>query len=201
MPRPHRLSHVTRTRGAGLILAAVATLGGCEKEEATEPGTGTLRVEWTGADTGQMAGPAVAEWCDSLRFLQVSTIHGDTGFAFVIYPKDSVIPARYGVMLPAKADTSRPAAAIALRWFAEVSIRGFRGDGGEVVLAALVPGAGSGRFSAKLKSATDGSRLAIKGTFERLTISRSPASCGGRPPDDTLGTGDEDDPDDETGAE
>ena len=175
--------------------------GPARKADVAAPATGTLRVEWTGADTGQLAGEATAEWCDSLRFLQVSAIQGDTGFAFVIYPKDSLIPARYGVMLPAKADSTRPAAAIALRWFAETSIRGFRGSGGEVLLNAIVPGAGNGRFSSNLRSATDGSSLAIKGTFERLTIRRSPASCGGRPPDQDDGMGDEDDPDAEADAE
>lgn len=190
---------------AVLILASAVTLGACGKNEAREAGAGTLRVEWTGADTGQLAGPAFAEWCDSLRFLQVSTIHGDTGFAFVVYPRDSVIPARYGVMPGAKADTSRPAAGLALRWFAETSIRGFRGESGEVVLAALGPGIGSGRISAKLRSATEGSRLTIKGTFEGITIVASPASCGGPSPaeDDGSGddSGDEHDPDDEADAE
>ncbi len=68
-------------------------------------------------------------------------------------------------------------------------------------MASLAPGTGSGRISAKLRSATEGSRLTIKGTFEGLTIARSPASCGGRPPDQDDGSGDEEDPDDEADAE
>lgn len=187
--------HATRCAGR-LLLALGVALSACSKE-AAEPPSGTLRVEWTGADTGKMTGPAVAEWCDSLRFLQVSAVHGDTGFAFVIYPKDSLIPARYGVMPGAKADSSRPAAAVALRYFAEISIRGFRGDGGEVVLSALGPGIGGGRLSANLRSATEGSRLTLKGTFEGLTVVRSAASCGGRPPDESDDSGDMDDSDQE----
>jgi hypothetical protein len=73
----------------------------------------------------------------------------------------------------------RPSAAIALRYFAETSIRGFRGDTGTVTLEALGPGTGAGRFSAQLRSATEGSRLIVTGTFEGLTVTRGPADCAG----------------------
>jgi hypothetical protein len=86
------------------------------------------------------------------------------------------------VIAPERADSSRPSAAVALRWFAETSIRGFRGDSGSVVLEAIGPGASAGRFSAHLLSATEGSRLTVTGSFKGLSITPAPQGCVGRNP-------------------
>jgi hypothetical protein len=162
-------------------------------------------VEWIGSDTGKLSAPAVAEWCDSLKLLELRAIHGDTGIALVFYPSgsgtradsvprtaaakpdsvapgDSVTPGSYPVIAPERADTSRPSAAVALRWFAETSIRGFRGDSGTVVLEAIGPGTSAGRFSAYLRSATEGSKLTVTGSFKGLSVTPAPKGCVGRPP-------------------
>ena len=127
--------------------------------------------------------PAVAEWCDSLRVLELRAIRGDTGIALVLYPTDSAAPGDYPMVPPERADSTRPAAALALRWFAETSIRGFRSDSGSVTLAAVGPGAGSGRFSGRVRSTTEGSRLTVTGTFQGLTVQPGPAECAGVAPD------------------
>jgi hypothetical protein len=148
-----------------------------------------MQVQWTGADTGKLTAPAIAEWCDSLRLLQVRAIQGDTGIALVLYPLPAgtvgsgVPPGKYLVLPPERADSSRPSAAVALRWFAETSIRGFRGDSGSVTLESVAPGAGAGRFSAALRSATEGSRVTVAGSFKGLTVTTAPADCAGRPPE------------------
>jgi hypothetical protein len=155
-------------------------------------------VQWTGADTGKLSAPAVAEWCDSLRLLQVRAIHGDTGVALVLYPLDAgmagssrVPPGKYPVLPPERADSGRPSAAVALRWFAETSIRGFRGDSGLVTLESSAPGAGAGKFSAALRSATEGSRVTVSGSFQSLTITPASPECAGRPPDEEAVSEDE----------
>ena len=171
--------------GWGLALGLVGVVA-CASSEPAEPRTGSLQVEWTGSDTGTLSAPAVAEWCESLGLLELRAIQGDTGIALVIYPSDSgpqagtTPPGDYRVVTPERADSTRPASAIALRWFAETSIRGFRGDTGSVALQATGPGAVAGTFSAALRSATEGSRLTITGSFKGLTVAPAPPECAGR---------------------
>nr|AHN97948.1 penicillin-binding protein [uncultured bacterium lac160] len=167
----------------GLILMAA-----CSRAEPAVPAGGSLEVRWVGSDTGKLAAPAVAEWCDSLRMLEVSAVHGDTGIALVLYPADSVTPGRYPLVPPQRRDSTRPSAALAIRWFAETSIRGFRSDSGAVRVAALGPGTGSGTFGARLRSATEGSLLRVTGSFQGLTVRRATAECAGvaQSPDDTM---------------
>jgi hypothetical protein len=180
--------------GRWIVLVLAGALACASGERAVSP-EGSLQVQWTGADTGQLAAPAVAEWCDSLRLLQVRAIQGDTGIALVLYPLHSVptggsFPAgKYPVLAPQRADSSRPSAAVALRWFAETSIRGFRGDSGLVTLETVAPGAGAGRFSAALRSATEGSRVTVTGSFTGLTVTPAPPDCAGRPPEPDGGAG------------
>ena len=169
-------------------LALAVTVAGCSGEEPAAPRGGTLEAQWVGGDTGKLVAPAVAEWCDSLRMLELRAVHGDTGIALVLFPADSVVPGDYRMVNPdrARADSSRPSAAVALRYFAETSIRGFRGDSGSVTLATTGPGGRSGRFSARLRSATEGTRLSVTGSFQGVTVATAPPGCAGvaEDPDD-----------------
>ena len=168
-----------RLLAAGLVGALA-----CASDEPADPPAGSLHVEWTGADTGKLSAPAVAEWCDSLALLEIRAIHGDTGIALLIYPSDSgadsVRPGTYAVVTPKRAAGARPASAIAMRWFAETSIRGFSGDSGTVLLQAA--GGGAGQFSAHLRSPSEGSRLTLTGSFKGLTVTPAPPGCAGEPP-------------------
>jgi hypothetical protein len=163
-------------------------VGACSRGQPAAPPHGRVEVQWVGSDTGKLVAPAVAEWCDSLRMLEVRAVHGDTGIALVLYPGDSLTAGRYPMVPPRRRDSTRPGAALALRWFAETSIRGFQGDSGSVTVAALGVGAGAGRFGARLRSATEGSRLRLTGSFQGLTIRPAPADCAGatQDPDDTM---------------
>jgi hypothetical protein len=167
----------------GLILMAA-----CSRAEPAAPVGGRLEVQWVGSDTGKLVAPAVAEWCDSLRMLQVRAVHGDTGIALVLYPVDSATPGRYPLVPPQRRDSTRPSAALAIRWFAETSIRGFRSDSGAVSVAALGPGTGSGTFGGRLRSVTEGSLLRLTGSFQGLTVQPATAECAGvaQSPDDTM---------------
>jgi hypothetical protein len=162
-------------------------MAACSRAEPSAPAGGSLEVRWFGSDTGKLVAPAVAEWCDSLRLLEVRAVHGDTGIALVLYPADSMKPGRYPLVPPQRRDSTRPAAALALRWFAETSIRGFRSDSGSVALAALGPGTGRGSFGGRLRSATEGSQLTVRGTFQGITVTPAPADCAGvaQDPDDS----------------
>lgn len=171
------LAALGRLALGGLVLA------GCAAEEPGPPPGGTVEVQWVGSDTGRLVAPAEAEWCDSLRLLEVRAMHGDTGIALVLYPSDSVTVGDYPMVPPDRRDTTRPAAALALRWFAETSIRGFRGDSGSVTVSTLGPGTGAGRFGGTLRSATEGSRLTLRGSFRGLAIRPAAPDCAGVAPD------------------
>lgn len=160
-------------------------VAGCGAGEPDAPSGGSVEVQWVGSDTGRLVAPAEAEWCDSLRLLEVRAMRGDTGIAFVLYPSDSVAAGDYPWVPPERGDSTRPAAALALRWFAETSIRGFRADSGAVTVAAPgpPPGAAAGRFGGTLRSATEGSRLTVSGTFRGLAVRTAPADCSGVAPD------------------
>jgi hypothetical protein len=182
-----------RLLAAGLVGALA-----CASGEPADSSAGSLRVEWTGADTGMLSAPAVAEWCDSLALLEIRAIRGDTGIALAIYPADSgadsVRPGSYSVVPPKRAARTRPASAVAMRWFAETSIRGFSGDSGTVVLEA----AGAGRLSAHLRSPSEGGRLMLTGSFKGLTVTPAPPDCAGAPPsasDEGQGADQDDEPD------
>ena len=170
------LAALGRLAVSGLVVAAA-----CSREQPSGSPGGTLEVEWIGSDTGKLVAPAVAEWCDSLRLLELRAVHGDTGIALALYPADSLIPGDYPAKPPERADSARPSAAVAMRWFAETSIRGFRGDSGSVSLASTVPGAGAGRFAARLRSTTEGSAIRVSGSFRGVTVRPAPPDCVGVP--------------------
>lgn len=164
-------------------LAAAAVAGALACSRPAKPAeTARLSVEWTGSDTGKLSGPATAEWCDSLKLLEIRGIQGDSGLALALYPTDTIRPDSYPVLPPARADSTPPAAAVALRWFAETAIKGFRGDSGFVVVEA---GRGSeigGRFVTHAASVSDTGRLTLRGSFRNLAIARAPRGCLMAPP-------------------
>jgi hypothetical protein len=170
-----------------LALIGLVSAAACSRERSAVSPRGTLEVQWIGSDTGKLVAPAVAEWCGNLRMLELRAVHGDTGIALALYPADSLSAGDYPTVPPERGDSTRPSAAVAMRWFAETSIRGFRGDSGSVTLAATGPGVGAGSFAARLRSTTEGSRLNVTGSFRGLTVHPAPPDCAGvaREPADT----------------
>jgi hypothetical protein len=171
---PDPLAALGRLAAIGLVLGT-----GCSRDKPAVSPDGTLEVEWIGSDTGKLVAPVVAEWCDSLRVLELRAVRGDTGIALALYPAESVTAGHYPMVAPQRGDSTRPSSAVALRWFAETSIRGFQGDSGSVSLAAAGPGAGGGSFAGRLRSTTEGSRLSVTGSFRGLTVRPAPPECAG----------------------
>ena len=163
-----------------MILLLAAILAACRTSASPSSEKPSLDAEWTGADTAKVAGPATAEWCDSLRLLQIQSLRGDTGIAIAIYPVRQIGAGRFPIVAPARADTAPPAAAVAIRWFAETSIRGFQGDSGNVVIQESRPGVFAGTFEAGAHSATDGGHLTIRGSFRGLTVQPARRGCTAR---------------------
>jgi len=160
------------------------------RERASGDGPGpVLEARWNGKDSAKIKGAATAEWCDSLRLLQIQVLLGDTGVAIALYPVRRIEAGRFRVVAPATVDSNRPWAAVALRWFAETSIRGFQGDSGVVVLEQPRPGVLTGTFDAKAHSVTDAVRLSIRGDFRDLIVRPASRGCPVRRKGPDSGTG------------
>jgi len=118
---------------APLTAGVMVLLAGCTGGERADAGPARLEMEWSGESKGRLAAPATAEWCDSLKVLEIRALSGDSGIAIALYPTDTIRSDSYAVMPPAKADSVPPAAAVALRYFGETSVKGYQGDSGRVL--------------------------------------------------------------------
>lgn len=175
---------IARRRGSREALGRAALaimIAACAGREPRTPDAPRLELQWTGADTGRMSGPATAEWCGALRVVQIDAVAGDTGIAIALYPRDSIRPDSYPVLRPEQAESVPSAAAVALRYFAETAVKGYQGDSGRVLLSVTPAGRLSGRFSAALKSASDGTRLHAAGAFHDLRVQSATRGCMARP--------------------
>jgi hypothetical protein len=161
-----------------LALPAVAGAGGCKPSA----GGGRLEAGWTGADTGAFAAPSAAEWCAAHRYVEIRASHNDTGVALALFPRDTVpaaLPGEYR-LAAAPADSSRPAAAVVVRWSDPASVSGFRGDSGTVVLRRGPDGrlAGEIAVSGPLLGGLP-RRLKVTGGFRDLAVRPAARECPG----------------------
>ncbi len=164
------------------FLCLLSTLGsgsGC-RLSAPDPRGPRLEVAWTGSDTATFSAPATAEWCDSLRMLEIRALRSDTGVSLIVYPVGPIGPGRYPVRVPEGADVAPPSSAVGLRWFAANLVRGFQGDSGAVRLRESSEGTVSGEFDAAAGSVTDNRRLTLRGAFHGLRIRVAERGCVSR---------------------
>jgi hypothetical protein len=159
-------------------LTALSLLGCANVDRGQKPAR--IEVHWSGSERGNMGVNATAEWCAALRLLEIQAVAGDSGVALAIYPSDSLVAGRYGVVAPARADSVRPAAALALRWRGPTSVKGFQSDTGSVVLRRTASGVLSGTLITRARSVVDTGRVDVSGSFENLQV--RPASRGCVPP-------------------
>lgn len=160
---------------AGVLIALM--LAACSRNPTGPPDRSRLVADWSGSDTGRLVTRAVAEWCDSLRVLEIRGVKGDTGMALAIFPVNSVTADSYPAVPPLRADSVRPAAAIAIRWFAETAIKGFHGESGAVIIEAADSQRVWGRFEGRVRSVTEGGRLFLKGSFFDVPIVPAARGC------------------------
>jgi hypothetical protein len=169
---------VSRWRALIALAVAVTLAPSCRPRRDQEGPF--LEAEWREKGTTRLRGEATAEWCDSLRLLQIQALHGDTGVALAIYPVGRLEGGRFRVLAPATADSNRPAAAVALRWFAETSIRGFQGDSGTITMEQPQSGVLTGTFDARAHSVTDAGHATVRGTFRGLVVRPATRGCVAR---------------------
>jgi hypothetical protein len=160
----------------GAFWAALVYAVACSTPPARK-GTGWIEAQWTGADTGKMAAPMTAEWCDVRRALEIRGVTGDTGLGLVLYPVDTIDADSYRIVSPVEADTAPPSAAIALRVFSTNTVQGYQGDSGTVALERGKEGELSGTIHARARSVVDGQLLAVTGKIGDLTIVPQKRGC------------------------
>jgi hypothetical protein len=153
---------------------------------------GQFEARWVGSDTGKLFAPAIAEWCDSQRRLEIRAIRGDTGFALAIYPGPVLSPDTYLVVAPTGRDSVVPSARVGLRWFGATSIKGFRGDSGAVVLERTDSGQLSGSLAARASSISNNERVTVTGDFRNLAMIDQARGCIPESSPDTVQLGAED---------
>jgi len=163
--------------GRHVLVAALGLAGGCKARDAGGLGGPRLEVRWTGADTAAFGARATAEWCDSLNLLEIRAVGGDTGVGLALYPRGGIEPGTYPIRRPEVADTTPPAAALALRWFSQAVVQGFQGDSGEVALRRAPDGALSGRFTAAIRAVSGSGRLNLTGSFDGLRPRPATRGC------------------------
>jgi hypothetical protein len=170
---------------------------GCGSSASSKNRGGQLEARWTGLDTGHMSAPAVAEWCDRERRLEIRAIRGDTGVALAIYPEVIVSPDTYLVVSPAGRGSVVPSARVGLRWFGATAIKGFQGDSGAVILERTDSGQLSGNLAARASSVSNNERVTITGEFRNLTVRDQVQGCTAESSPDSIEPGTEPtDPDD-----
>lgn len=170
--------------GTGLLLA-IFFVAGCWGSVEEPALTGRLEARWIGPDSGQVSAPATAEWCPDRRMLEIRAVEGDTGFAMVLYPLDTIDPDTYRVVPAAGADSLAPSAAVALRLFSPTAIKGYQGDSGNVVLRRSGSGELSGTVEARSRSVLNGDSLSITGKFRNVAVVPQTRGCLPETPADT----------------
>jgi hypothetical protein len=169
--------------GRHALVAVLGLAGGCKAGGAGGLDGPRLEVRWTGADTAAFSARATAEWCDSLKLLEIRAMAGDTGVGLALYPRGGLEPGVYPIRRPEIADTTPPAAAVALRWFSQAAVRGFRGDSGELSLRRAPGGTFSGQFTATAHAVLGGERLSLTGSFDDLRERPATRGCATPRPD------------------
>lgn len=162
-----------RAIGVGGVLLGLAA--GCGSPETSGTQSGYLEARWTGADTGAVSVPAIAEWCEDRRLLEIRAVAGDTGVALAVFP--SVILSADSYRVVAATDSTAPSARVALRLFAPTAIKGFQGDSGHVVLARADSGDLTGTFEARARSVTNTDLVTVTGSFRNLEIVPAMRGC------------------------
>jgi hypothetical protein len=170
---PPLFQHHTTTGSILLLMQAAA----CATPPSPDAGKAHVEVQWNGSKSGSMEGEGVAEWCAPRRLLQISLVQGDTGMALALYPNDSVASGVYPVIDPARAESTPPAAGLAVRWLAATTVQGFQGDSGRVNLDRSATGRLSGRLGARARSVVDTQRIRLTGTFRNLTVVQDTLGC------------------------
>ena len=165
-------------RWSGPVKPALAAAGMATLLSACDSGGDAMRVVWQ-RDTvsAEFSLPVNAVWCQGPGWLEVVGARSDTGVGLALFLSDTTITGRYPIVLALeRADSIRPVAAVAVRWFSEDELLSFEGVEGEVVVEHTVDGL-AGRFHARLRAPLGTDSLRLEGEFRQTTLTRGDIEC------------------------
>jgi hypothetical protein len=136
-----------------------------------------LEAAWTGAESGSVRMPAMAQWCSEGRFAEILGVHGDTGVAIAFREVDSIAPGRYGAVLPDSADARSPSATVALRFLSRTSITGFRSDSGQVTVSRAPDGTVGVEFQVRARAPETAARIVLRGRAGAVRVREGGIDC------------------------
>jgi len=152
-------------------------IAACSKVESQRSQAGRLEVRWRGSESGKISTTAAAEWCADRRMLEIRAIQGDTGLAVAVYAVDTFASDSYRVVEPTRADSAPPSARVALRLFAQTSIKGYQADSGTVILERSDAGQVSGSLEARARSVLNGEQIRLSGKFQGVAVTTQERGC------------------------
>ncbi len=158
-----------------LLLAA-----GCEKPAAPTDRTGLVSWQWSGALQGETTAPGSARWCGADSLLEVMAVDSatDHGLGFSLLTPDSLAAAQHPVVAGSVAANWRPLGFAAFRWVSDTALKGFEATGGTIAITATGPGTVTGTIDLRLRLSQGIDTLAIRGTFDAVSITPASEPCG-----------------------
>ena len=166
----------------GLVFG-LSLVAACGKVESQRSQAGRLEARWRGSESGKISTTAAAEWCADRRMLEIRAIQGDTGLAVAVYAVDTIASDSYRVVEPTRADSAPPSARVALRLFAQTSIKGYQADSGTVILERSRAGHISGSLAARARSVLNGEQIRLNAKFQGVAVTPQKRGCTRAPPD------------------
>jgi hypothetical protein len=128
-------------------------------------------------DTASVRLPASAVWCAGPGWLELFAGRNDTGVALAVFPVDSTLEGRFPIVpVRDRADSLRPVAGLAVRWFSDTELLAFEGHDGTVDLE-LVEGRIGARVTGHLRILAGDDTLDLTGVFPELPLVRGGAQC------------------------
>ena len=166
-----------------VLVFGLSIMAACSKVESQRSQAGRLEARWRGSESGKISTTAAAEWCADHRMLEIRAIQGDTGLAVAVYAVDTIASDSYRVVEPTRADSSHPSASVALRLFAQTSIKGYQADSGTVILERSRAGHISGSLAARARSVLNGEQIRLNAKFQGVAVTPQERGCTRAPPD------------------
>lgn len=143
-----------------------------------DPGTGLVRVEWSGSERGVARLPGRIAWCPVTRMATLRAISNDTGLLIALLEPDSMRTGPHQVVSPAIRSTSpRPNASAALRWVADtLEILGYASVSGMVEMSS-VGEVVSGSMEIRFRRPTTLDTIVLRGDFRDVPVVAGAVGC------------------------
>lgn len=133
------------------------------------PAPGRLELEWSGLRQGRISTPAEAHWCPGRGRLALTVVRGDTGIGVAVFGAHD-LAGDFTILPRDQADSTRPHAALAIRWVDSTAVPAFEGSAGEVRLNREPSGRLDGRIEGSLKPLVGAGSVVVRGRLVSVPV-------------------------------